>query len=107
MKMTVYFLTCKDDFEAEKISKVLLEKRLVACAKKFPVNSSFWWKSHIDNAGEVVVMFESIEENFDKIEKQAKKLSSYETYILFSIPVSKTTKEVEKWLKKELRKQVL
>ena len=79
MKMAVYFLTCKDDFEAKKISKVLLEKRLVACAKKFPVNSSFWWKGKIDNAREVVVMFESIEENFEKIEKQVKKLSSYES----------------------------
>lgn len=103
MKIAVYFLTCKDDFEAENISKVLLEKKLVACSKKFPVNSSFWWKNHIDNAIEVVVMFESIEKNFDKIEKQVKKLSSYETYILFSIPVSKTTKGVERWLKKELK----
>ena len=103
MKMAIYFLTCKDDFESEKISKVLLEKRLVACAKKFPVESSFWWKGKIDNAREVVVMLESIEENFEKIEKQVKKLSSYETYILFSIPVSKTTKGVGKWLKKELK----
>lgn len=103
MKMAIYFLACKDDFEAEKISKVLLEKKLVACSKKFPVESNFWWKNHMDNAREVVVMFESIEENFDKIDKEVKKLSSYETYILFSIPVSKTTKGVEEWLKKELK----
>ncbi len=102
MKMAVYFLTCKDDFEAEKISKVLLEKKLVACSKKFLVESSFWWKNHIDNAREVVVMLESIEEYFEKINKEVKKLSSYETYILFSIPISKTTKGVEEWLKKEL-----
>ena len=103
MKMAIYFLTCKDNFEAEKISKVLLKKHLIACVKMFPVESNFWWKNHIDKAREVVVMFESIEENFDKIEKQVKKLSSYETYILFSIPVSKTTKGVGKWLKKELK----
>ncbi len=103
MKMAIFYLTCADDGEADKISKALLEKRLVACAKKLPVSSAFWWKGKIDNAKEVLVMLESIDENFDKINAVVKKLSSYETYILFSIPISKTTKEVEDWLKKELR----
>lgn len=103
MKMAIYFLTCQDEFEAEKISKVLLEKRLIVCAKKFQIESSFWWKNNINSAQEIVVMLESIEENFGKINKEVKKLSGYETYILFSIPVSKTTKEVGNWLKKELK----
>lgn len=102
MKMAIFYLTCADDREANKISKALLKKRLVACAKKFPVSSSFWWKGKIDNANEVFVMFESIEENFDKVNAEVKKLHSYETYVLFSIPVNKATKDVENWLKKEL-----
>ncbi|MBI3984599.1 MAG: divalent-cation tolerance protein CutA [Candidatus Levybacteria bacterium] len=104
MRMAIYFLTCQGNFEAEKISKALLEKRLIACAKRLPVSSSFWWNNHIDNAKEVVVLLESIEENFAKIEKEVKKLSSYEVPMLFSVKVSKTTKIVEKWLKEELRK---
>nr|MBI5455801.1 divalent-cation tolerance protein CutA [Candidatus Levybacteria bacterium] len=103
MKMAIYYLTCANDWEADKISKALLNKRLVTCAKKLPVSSSFWWKGKIDNAKEVVVMLESIEENFDKINAGVKKLSSYETYILFSIPVLKTTKGVKDWLRKELK----
>lgn len=102
MKMAIYYLTCADDGEADRILKVLLEKRLVACAKKLPVSSAFWWKGKIDNAKEVLVMYESVEENFDKINAVVKKLHSYKTYVLFSIPVNKTTKEVEDWLKKEL-----
>lgn len=35
MKMAIYFLTCQDEFEAEKISKALLEKRLIVCTKKY------------------------------------------------------------------------
>lgn len=103
MKMAIYFLTCADNREADKISKALLEKRLVACAKKSLVSSSFWWKGKIENAKEVIVMLESVEENFDKINAVVNKLTSYETPMLFSIPVSKTTKGVEKWLKKELK----
>jgi len=103
MKMAIYYLTCTNNREANKISKTLLEKRLVACAKKLPVSSMYRWKGKIDNAKEIVVILESVEENFDKINAEVKKLSSYETPMLFSIPVSKTTKEVGDWLRKELK----
>lgn len=103
MKMAIYYLTCANNREADKISKALLEKRLIACAKKLPVSSSFLWKGKIDNAKEVLLMLESVEENFGKINTIVKKLSSYKTYVLFSVPVLKTTKGVEKWLKKEIK----
>jgi len=103
MKMAIYYLTCTNNREADKISKVLLEKRLITCAKKLPVSSMFRWKGKIDNAKEFVVILESIEENFDKINAEVKKLSSYETYVLYSVPVNKTTKGVGDWLKKELK----
>ncbi len=101
--MAIYYLTCASNREADKISEVLLEEKLIACAKKLPVSSMFRWKGKIDNAKEIIVMLESIEENFDKINAIVKKLTSYETPILFSIPVSKTTKGVEDWLRKELK----
>lgn len=103
MKLAIYYLTCANNREADKISKALLEKRLIACAKKLSVSSIFRWKGKIDNAKEIIVMLESVEENFEKINAVVKKLSTYETYILFSIPVSKTTKGIENWLKKELK----
>jgi uncharacterized protein involved in tolerance to divalent cations len=46
---------------------------------------------------------ESVEKNFEKINKEVKKLHSYETYVLYSIAAGKTTKEVENWLKKEIK----
>ena len=103
--MAIYYLTCSNNEEADKISKILLEKRLVACIKKLPIESSFWWKGNIDKANEVLLMLESVEENFEKINTEVKKLSSYETYILFCVPVTKTTKEVERWLKEELKNE--
>ena len=102
MKMIIVFLTCADDLEADKISSILLDKKLIACAKKFPVNSNFWWKGEKDSANEVLVLLETIEEKFEAIEKEVKKLHSYEIPMLFSIPISQTTAEVSKWLKEEL-----
>lgn len=103
MKMAIYYLTCANDWEADKIIKVLLKKRLIACAKKSLVTSTFLWKGNINEESECKLVMESVAKNFDKINKEVKKLHSYETYVLYSISVNQTTKEVEGWLKKELK----
>lgn len=100
--MNVLFLTCKDNKEAEIISKTLLKKKLILCVKMAPVSSSFLWKGKIENSNEVLLMMDSIEDNFEKINVEIKKLHSYETFNLTSIIVDKTTKEVKDWIKEEL-----
>lgn len=100
--MILIYLTCKDNEEANKISESFLKKRLVACAKKLPVESKFWWEGKIDNTNEVMVMFETVEDKFEAIEKEVDRLHSYDTPMLFSVTVSKTTDKVEAWLKEEI-----
>lgn len=102
MKMIVIFLTCSDEVEADKISESLLDKKLIACAKKLPVNSKFWWKGEKDNANEILFLMETVEEKFAEIEQEVKVLHSYETPMLFSIPVDNTTTEVNTWLSENL-----
>ena len=100
--MSVIFLTCADEIEADKIADSLLDKRLIACAKKLPINSKFWWKGEKDNTNEVLVLLETVEEKFSEIEQEVKVLHSYETPMLFSIQVGNTTAEVTSWLEESL-----
>jgi periplasmic divalent cation tolerance protein len=102
MKNCLLYLTCRDRKEAKEITKILLNKRLIVCAKSSPVRTSFLWKGKIDKANEVLVIMDSIEENFEKVRKEIVKVHSYKTFVLLSMPVSQTTKEVEKWVKQEL-----
>lgn len=102
MKPCLIYTTCKDEEEAEDISSALLDKKLIACAKKFPVSSSFLWKGEMDKSDEIFLIFETFEDKFDEIEEEIKKLHSYETYILFAIPVIKSSKNSEKWLKESV-----
>jgi len=99
--MAVYYLTCADDWEADKIAKSLLKKKLIVCAKQMPVASSSLWKGKLVQDKEILLILESIEENFDKIEKEIRKLHSHETFVLYSTPV-KTTRKVEEWIREEL-----
>ena len=67
MKPCLLFLSCKNIKEADKISGQLLKEKLIVCAKKIPINSSYLWKSKIESAQEVLLIMDSIEENFEKI----------------------------------------
>lgn len=100
--MVILYLTCADDSEAEKIATALLEAKLVACARRSLVSSSYWWDGEIQHARETLLMMESIEEKFDAIKKVVAKHHSYDEFVLTMTPVTKTTPGVEKWLKETL-----
>lgn len=102
--MNVLFLTCANEKEADKIANTLLEKKLIVCAKKTPVSSSFLWKGKIKSSNEILLIMDSVVENFEKINNEVKKLHSYKTFVLTSLLVDKTTKEVKDWAKEELDK---
>lgn len=104
MKPVVLLLTCGNKEEADKIVKSLLEKKLIVCAKSFPVSSTFYWKNDIDFAEEVFVMMDSSENLFKKVEAEVRKLHSYDTFNLVSVPVTKTSDGVMEWIKEGLSK---
>lgn len=103
MKMVILFLTCVNNSEAEKISQSLLEKHLIVCAKKTPVSSAFFWKGKTEKADEILLVMESEEGKFEEIEKEVRKLHSYETFVLSAVPVIKISKGVDSWLKEGLK----
>ncbi len=104
MKLSILLLTCANNTEADKISTALLERKLVFCVKKQPVSSSFLWKGKINSADEVLLIMDSLENNFKKIDEVVSKLHSYDTYVLIAVPATQTTKNVENWVKDELAK---
>ena len=103
MKVCVLMLTCANQKEADRITKSLLEKKLIVCVKAMPIFSSFLWKGKIESADEILLLMDSVEENFEKINKEVRKLHSYETFVLTSLAVNQTTQEVKDWIKTELK----
>ncbi len=96
--MIILYLTCANQDEAKVISDALLKLKLIACARRTEVSSSYWWDGKINHDDEVLLMMESIEEKFDAVEAIVTKLHSYNEYVLTAVPVLKTTPGVLKWL---------
>lgn len=59
MEPALFLLTCANKHEADKIIQALLAKRLIACAKKIQVDSSFRWQGVVNNTKEILVLMES------------------------------------------------
>lgn len=102
MKPCLLFLSCKNIEEADKISDKLLREKLIVCAKKISINSSYLWKSKIESSQEVLLIMDSIEENFEKINQEVKKLHSYKIYTFFMTNINKANNEALNWFKKEI-----
>lgn len=95
-------LTCEDRAEADKIAQVLLEKRLIACAKFLPVDSCYWWEGKITDDKEILLLMESVASNFDRVEAEVAKLHSYDTFVLQALPITHVSTKATTWLHKSL-----
>lgn len=101
-KYCYVLLTCEPG-EEQKLAQVLLEKRLIACAKFMPVSSLFWWEGKIADDTETMVLMETAEDLYDDIEAEVAKLHSYETFVLTQIPITRLNKKAAAWMQSELR----
>lgn len=104
MNFCQVWVTCESEAEASKIADALLQKRLIACAKQYSVNSRFHWQGKIDNSDEILLLMDSHEDLFAELERVVSELHSYDTPNLQATPVGKIAKGTSDWLKKELKK---
>jgi periplasmic divalent cation tolerance protein len=98
----VVFITASTFDQAEKIGKALLEKKLVACVNIIKnIKSFFWWEGKISDEDEVLLMAKSKNDNFEKIEKETKKLHSYSVPEIIALPLVSGSKEYLDWIESE------
>jgi len=100
--MTLIYITCKDEEEAVKISKHLLEKRLIACSNMYPVRSMYRWQGKIQDEKEFVMMAKTKEKNYGKIKEEVKKIHSYDVPCILKID-AEANESYNKWVNDEVK----
>lgn len=96
--MILIYITNPDKKTALKVSRHLLEERLIGCANIFKIQSMYWWQGKIENSGEYVVIAKTIDKNYLKIEKEIKKIHPYTVPCILKIKVEKVNKDYLSWL---------
>jgi periplasmic divalent cation tolerance protein len=90
---------------AEKIAKILIEKRLSGCVQIIgPIKSNYWWEGKIETAKEWLCFIKSKENLYKEIEKSIKEVHPYKIPEIIAIPVFNGYKKYFKWLEVEIKK---
>ena len=100
----VIFVTAKNKEEAEKISRLLVEERLIACANIVsPVSSFFHWVGNIEKAEECLIVMKSRRDLFAEIAEHVKRLHSYEVPEVLALPIVEGSKAYLDWMSNVLK----
>jgi len=98
------FVTCSSLKEAGKISDILLSKNLISCVNILPgVRSKFRWKGNIEKANEVIFMVKTIASKFAVIDKEVRRIHSYEVPEIIAVPIAFGSNKYLNWIKDSLR----
>ncbi len=92
------YITAKNKREAQKISRHLLDRKLIACANIFPIESMFFWKDKFVDEEEYAIIAKT-GAKFSRVAGEVKKIHSYETPCICKFNVE-ANKDFERWVKK-------
>jgi len=94
----IVYTTTKNEKEATKIAKALIENKLVACVNIVPkIKSVFRWKGKINEESEALLLAKTSKRKFKMIEKKIKELHSYKLPAIITIKFN-GNKEFLKWV---------
>lgn len=92
--------------DAEKMGRMLLEKRLIACAQvSGPVSSSYWWQGRIVSSEEYVLTMKSNEAWYRELEQAICASHPYETPEIVATAISRVSAGYHQWLEAELHNE--
>lgn len=72
------YVTYPSEKEAQRICATLLEKKLIACANIYPIQSMYRWKGEIKNEKEWVSIVKSSIQNLEDIQEEIHALHPYD-----------------------------
>jgi len=94
----VIFSTAPSKEVADKITRALLEEKLVACVSHHSVKSTYWWDGKIEEGEEVQLLMKTTSTRVEEVEKTLKRNHPYEVPEFLVTPVIIGSKEYLGWI---------
>ncbi len=101
-KVYIIFTTCGSKEDADKLARLLVEKRLAACAQvSGTITSFYWWEDKLQEDTEWQVKFKVLASNYEKAERLIKENHPYDLPQIIALPVERALSEFINWVAKE------
>lgn len=106
MNYCVVLITAAKGPEGEKLARILLREKLVACVNIVKdVASFFWWEGKIDTAEEVLLVVKTRRGLLAKLIKTVKAAHSYSVCEVIALPIVAGNKAYLDWIDASCRKR--
>ena len=97
------YITVRDEDEAKKIGKALVEEGLAACVNMHPIQSIYRWQGQIEEEGEIALFIKTKANLADEIIERVKELHSYEVPCIVCYPIEKGYPDYLKWIEESTK----
>jgi periplasmic divalent cation tolerance protein len=103
MQYRLVYITTKDENEARKIGKALVDEKLAACVNIHPIKSIYRWEGEVQVEDEAAVLVKTRAELVDRVIERVKALHSYEVPGIVSFSIDKGNPDFLKWIGESTR----
>jgi periplasmic divalent cation tolerance protein len=99
-KSRVVMVTCGTLAETRRIARAVVTKRLAACVNIVlsPAESVYRWKNKIEKAREYLLLIKTTANRLAGLEREVKRLHSYEIPEFIALPIAAGSREYLSWL---------
>ncbi len=89
--------------DAERISVLVVERRLAACSQVLgPITSTYWWNGKVEQAEEWMCLMKSRDETYQDLESTIRLNHPYEIPEILGFRVTHGNRRYLEWLGREL-----
>jgi len=101
----IVLVTCGTLSEGRKIARRVVQKKLAACVNVLlsPMNSFYTWKGKLEVAREYLLVMKTTRNRLAELEKEVKRLHSYEAPEFIALLVAAGSKDYLAWLESSVR----
>jgi periplasmic divalent cation tolerance protein len=96
----IVLVTCPSLALARKIARTVVQKHLAACVNvvRSPVESFYTWKGKLESAREHLLLIKTTERRLAQLEREVKRLHTYEVPEFVVLPMIAGSAEYLSWL---------
>lgn len=92
------YVTCPDLACARRIARELVERRLVACANLFPVESIYRWEGEVKDEAEVAMFLKTQRERVGDVVRAVEELHPYDVPCVVAFELGGALPAYQAWV---------
>ena|ERR1700722_3568525 len=103
-QLSLLYTTFSTEEDAVRITRELLEKRLVACVNLLgTIKSLHFWEGRCEESREVAALLKTTEKKVPEVIQTLQDLHPYDTPAILEIPVGQGAELFSKWVQESVR----